>query len=139
MPVNSVGQMAALLDSYQNPNFPGVNQIRRFARRYYGVHMARPDSSQAPATIATGCTYETDTGQIGCLVKASPCSIGFAGREAADDGPTFANLALRVNNIISNTTNIENLATGGTPSTRWPASYGSTRSRIRSSASCRRT
>lgn len=115
MPVNSVGQMATLLDSYQNPNFPGVNQIRRFARRYYGVHMVRPDSSQAPATIATSCTSETDTGQIGCLVKASPCSIGFAGREAADEGPTFANVALRLNNIISNTTNIENLATGGTP------------------------
>ena len=107
--------MSTLLDSYQNPNFPGVNQIRRLARRYYGVHMVRPDSSQAPATIATNCQNETDTVQIGCLVKASPCSIGFAGREAADNGPTFANVALRMNNIISNQANIENLATGGTP------------------------
>jgi hypothetical protein len=114
-PVNSAGNMAQLLDSYQNPNFPNVNQIRRFARRYYGVNMARPDATQAPATIATGCQFETDTQQIGCLVKANPCSIGFAGREAADAGPAFANLALRINNIISNTANIENLATGGTP------------------------
>jgi hypothetical protein len=115
MPVNSVGQMAALIDSYQNPNFPGVNQLRRFARRYFGVHMVRPDSSQAPATIATGCTSETDTGQIGCLVKASPCSLGFAGREAADAAAPFANLALRINNIIPNTANIENLATAAGP------------------------
>ena len=84
MPGQHRRPMATLLDSYQNPNFPGVNELRRFARRYYGVHMVRPDSSQAPATIATGCTVETDTAQIGCLVKASPCSIGFAGREAAD-------------------------------------------------------
>ena len=114
-PVNSTGQMPVLLDSYQNPYFPGVNQLRRLVRRYYGVHMVRPDSSQAPATIATGCRFETNTLQIGCLVKASPCSVGFAGREAADAGPTFANVALRLNNIISSPTNIENLATGGTP------------------------
>jgi hypothetical protein len=30
-----------------------------------------------------GCTHADATSQIGCLVKASPCSIGFAGREAA--------------------------------------------------------
>jgi hypothetical protein len=114
-PVNSVGNMATLLDSYANPNFPGVNQIRRFARRYYGVHMVRSDSSQAPATVTAPCLLTTDTTQIGCLVKASPCSVGFAGREAADSVAPFNNVALRLNNIQPTQQNIENLALGGTP------------------------
>ena len=114
-PVNSAGNMASLLDSYQNPNFPGVNGIRRFARRYFGIHMVRPDNLQTTPTIATGCTADNDTTQIGCLVKASPCSIGFAGREAADAAAPFANVALRMVGIPATTANIENLATGGTP------------------------
>jgi ABC-type phosphate transport system substrate-binding protein len=120
MPVNNVGQMAQLLDSYQNPNFAaapttGASTLRRFARRYYGINMLRPDTRFAPATIATGCTEETDTNQIGCLVKANPCSLGFAGREAADDGGTFANVSLRVNSIQPTNANVENLSTGGLP------------------------
>jgi len=114
-PVNNLGNMATLLDSYANSGFPGVAGIRRFARRYFGLHMVRPDNSTTPATIATGCTFETDTSQIGCLVKASPCSIGFAGREAADITLPFNNVALRVMGIQGTQTNIENLSTGLTP------------------------
>jgi hypothetical protein len=114
-PVNQVGNMATLLDSYTNPNFPGVNQIRRFARRYYGVHMVRPDNSVTAPTAAGPCLLTTDTTQIGCLVKASPCSIGFAGREAADAVAPFNNVALRMNNIQATQQNIENLALGLTP------------------------
>ena len=56
-----------------------------------------------------------DTSQIGCLVKASPCSVGYAGREAADPGPTFDNVALRLTGIQPTTQNIIEPATGGTP------------------------
>jgi hypothetical protein len=120
MPVTNVGGMATLLDSYQNPGFAaapatGATTLRRFARRYYGINMVRPDTRFAPATIATGCTQETDTNQIGCLVKANPCSLGFAGREAADSVATFANVALRVNSIQPTNPNVENIATGGAP------------------------
>jgi len=114
-PVNSAGNMASLLDSYQNPNFPGVNNIRRFARRYFGLHMVRPDNSQSTATTTSACTADNDTQQIGCLVKASPCSIGYAGREASDSVAPFQNVALNMVGIKATQSTIENLATGGTP------------------------
>jgi hypothetical protein len=114
-PVNSAGNMASLLDSYQNPNFPGVNGIRRFARRYFGINMVRPDDSQTAPTIATGCTATDDTSQIGCLVKASPCSIGYAGREAADAAAPFNNLALTIVGIAPTQSTIQNLATNTAP------------------------
>ena len=113
-PVNNLGNMAALLDSYQNPNFPATN-LRRFARRYYGVHMVRPDNSSTPPTIAGSCQFETDTSQIGCLVKASPCSIGFAGREAVDSVAPLNNVSLRIQGVEPTVATIQNLATGGTP------------------------
>jgi ABC-type phosphate transport system substrate-binding protein len=113
-PVNNLGNMAALLDSYTNPNFPTTN-LRRFARRYYGVHMVRPDNSGSPPTIAGSCQFETDTSQIGCLVKASPCSIGFAGREAVDAVAPLNNVSLRIQGVEPTITTIQNLATGGTP------------------------
>ena len=53
MPVDSGGHITTLLDSYANPNFTA--SLRRFARRYYGVHMVRPDTSQANSTISTAC------------------------------------------------------------------------------------
>jgi hypothetical protein len=114
-PVNNLGNMSTLLDSYTNPNFPGVNQIRRFARRYYGAHMVRPDNSLAPPTISGSCLLTDDTSQIGCLVKASPCSIGFAGRQGADAVAPFNNLSLRVQGVLPTDTNVQNLVTGGTP------------------------
>ncbi|MGD0677077.1 MAG: hypothetical protein ABSC94_16810 [Polyangiaceae bacterium] len=40
---------------------------------------------------AAGCAYLDATDQIGCLVQASPCSIGYAGRESTTiAGPTGA-------------------------------------------------
>src|SRR5262249_30496622 len=114
-PVNSAGNMASLLDSYQNPNFPGVNGLRRFARRYYGLHMMRPDNSYKKATTTASCQFDTDTQQIGCLVKASPCSIGYAGREGLDAAMPFANTALTLVGIFPTTPNIEHLSNGGTP------------------------
>jgi hypothetical protein len=116
-PVNSVGGMAGsapLTDAYVNPNFSTAN-LRRFSRRFFGLHMVRPDSSQSPATTAGPCVATDDTSQIGCLVKASPCSIGYAGREAADAASPFQNVALRVEGVQATQATIENLATGGAP------------------------
>jgi hypothetical protein len=123
MPVNKLGHMGdtspagegTLQDTYSNPFFPNAPNLRRFARRYYGIHMLRPDNSQSLNTISTPCLATDDTSQIGCLVKASPCSIGFAGREAADSGASPNNIAMRLTNIVSTQLNIENLATGGSP------------------------
>jgi hypothetical protein len=114
-PVNNLGNMSTILDNYQNPNFPGVTQLRRFARRFYGLHMVRPDNSAATASATAPCRRATDTDQIGCLVKTSPCSIGFAGREGADAVAPFNNLSLRVQGIQPTNANVQNLVTGGTP------------------------
>jgi ABC-type phosphate transport system substrate-binding protein len=113
MPVDNGGHVTTLLDSYANPNFSNPTPtLRRFARRYFGLHMVRPDNSQKAAT-ATSCQLTDDTSQIGCLVKASPCSIGYAGRESADPAPgPFANVALRIETVQQTQASIEALATG---------------------------
>jgi hypothetical protein len=111
-PVNNAGNMSSILDNYQNPGFPGVTQLRRFARRYYGLHMVRPDNSATTATTTSPCRFATDTQQIGCLVKASPCSVGYAGREGADAVAPFNNLALRVMGIQPTDPNIQSFVTG---------------------------
>lgn len=112
-PVDNGGHVTTLLDSYANPNFANPNpSLRRFARRYFGLHMVRPDNSQKAAT-ATSCQLTDDTSQIGCLVKTSPCSLGFAGREASDPAPgPFANVALRIETVQGTQASIEALATG---------------------------
>jgi hypothetical protein len=123
MPLNRLGHMGdatpagegPLQDAYNNPFFPNAPNLRRFARRYYGLHMIRPSNLLSQATTTSNCRNDDDTSQIGCLVKASPCSIGYAGREAADIGATPSNLALRLAGIQATVPNIENLATGGTP------------------------
>jgi hypothetical protein len=83
--------------------------------------MVRPDSSQTQPTIAAGCTFDNDTQQIGCLVKTSPCSIAYAGGEAADGSAPFDNLALRMGGVAPTEQNILNLVTGGTPA--YPISH----------------
>ena len=51
---------------------------------YYRIHTTRSmDPVVAPAVGVT-CQFPDMTDQIGCLVQASPCSIGFAGRGTLD-------------------------------------------------------
>jgi hypothetical protein len=69
------------------------------------------------AVIATGaqtCTRGSATDQIGCLVQANPCAIGFGGREATTVVPG-AIAGLTVNGLADSVANIEALVT--TPST----------------------
>ena len=54
------------------------------------IHMRKPAPNAAPnASLGqTGICQQPDaTQQIGCLVDADRCSVGFAGREAAQDFP----------------------------------------------------
>jgi hypothetical protein len=62
------------------------------------------------------CDEDTATKQIGCLTKASPCSIGFAGMEAID--PAVVNpapIGVPVNGIAPTTATVQALVL--TPST----------------------
>jgi ABC-type phosphate transport system substrate-binding protein len=54
------------------------------------------------------CTANNDTQQIGCLVNADPCSIGYAGREAVPTSSPL-NQALLVNGIAPTNANIAKL------------------------------
>jgi ABC-type phosphate transport system substrate-binding protein len=62
---------------------------------FFRIH-ANKASTYAPAGAPT-CNFADDTQQIGCLVNADPCSIGFAGREADAQA---GNQALSVNGLI---------------------------------------
>jgi ABC-type phosphate transport system substrate-binding protein len=58
------------------------------------------------------CTAASDTEEIGCLVNADPCSIGYAGREAVPSSGAL-NQALLVNGISPTDANVAKLLTGG--------------------------
>jgi hypothetical protein len=65
------------------------------------------------------CQAPSATDQIGCLVRASPCSLGFAGNSAVQ-GNT---IALNVNNVAPADACVRNLVTPGAPaSTIYPIS-----------------
>ncbi len=75
---------------------------------FYRQHMrtASTYNTRAVDTNYTGvCAENDDTSQIGCLVDADDCSMGFAGREAArtfpgsGGAPQDANKALKVDGI----------------------------------------
>jgi hypothetical protein len=52
----------------------------------------RIHSIRSLAVPAVTCRASSATDQIGCLVQASPCSIGFAGRSAVIAGTVALNL-----------------------------------------------
>jgi hypothetical protein len=62
-------------------------------------------------TGAPTCQLGDATAQIGCLVNADTCSVGYAGGEANQPG----NQPLLVNNIAPTNSNISNLLTGTLP------------------------
>ena len=82
-----------LKDNYSNPNLTLSVTARqnRVVSAYFRLHTSRAtDLGGAPTVAGTPgvkiCKEFTSTDQIGCLVRANPCSIGFAGREAVDAG-----------------------------------------------------
>ena len=98
----------------------------RIVSAYYRIHMTRnttlngsvPTFGNPAPTDPLGtplCEKFTSTDQIGCLVKANSCDIGYAGREAVDDviGLGLANVqnfGLMIEGIRGSTQNIQNLA-----------------------------
>jgi len=99
-------------DSYTNPNLlaAGLSAVRqnRIVSAFFRLHVSQTDSL---ADFAPGinCKKLTSTDQIGCLVSANPCSIGFAGRESVDD---FTNMAIQVEGIRSTPATISRLVNG---------------------------
>jgi len=89
---------------------------------YYRIHSSRTLLA-APNALAFNCQKTDATRQLGCLVQASPCSFAFAGGQAVEDNPDLspgngladATVGLHVNGVLPNTTNIQNLVTGGLP------------------------
>ena len=113
-PVDVTGHY--LRDNYVNPNIPGLAAARQ-ARVVSAFlppahHRATPTSTAASRRLPTARQF-TSTDQIGCLVKANSCTIGFAGREAVDKVLPGANFALRMEGIIPSTQNIQNLVIAG--------------------------
>jgi len=83
-----VGSAAA----YQNNGFTTPLPMTGAFYRIHTSHSMNPASTTA-APITCGnpagpSSFPDMTDQIGCLVNASPCSIGYAGRGAADHNPT---------------------------------------------------
>jgi hypothetical protein len=101
----SVGAGASA--TYQNDSFP-----RPIVGAFYRIHSiaalgAVPADQNGNAQF---CTQHDATDQIGCLVTASPCSVGYAGRTAdqwngtASDG----NQALFINEVPDATECVQN-------------------------------
>lgn len=109
-------------DNYINPNIPVTSipaaRQNRVVTAFYRLHFnggTNVGGSNPTLPAGTGCRTLSATNQIGCLVKASTCSIGFAGREAVDPLAVGDNFAFRVQDIQPSTVNIQNLVTGGSP------------------------
>jgi ABC-type phosphate transport system substrate-binding protein len=96
-------------DNYINPNLTLSATIQaRVISAFYRLHISQVTNLGAPAP-GINCKKFTSTEQIGCLVAASPCSIGFAGREAVDNA---LNIAMQVAGIKATAPNVENLVNG---------------------------
>jgi hypothetical protein len=83
---------------------------------FYRIHSNRSllNGTAAGTTAADKTCQKVDaTRQIGCLVQANPCSIGYAGGEASDENPGTVNL--QVNGVTPGLSTIQNLVTGGFP------------------------
>jgi ABC-type phosphate transport system substrate-binding protein len=83
---------------------------RRLVGSFYRIHTNRILANGCSVT----CQEQSSTRQIGCLVSASPCSLGFAGLEAATIATNNCASALKVNNVEPSVGNIQNLVLGGT-------------------------
>jgi hypothetical protein len=106
-------------DNYVNPNLIAINPatgqpflsaIRqtRVVSAFYRLHVSQTTNLGAFAT-GISCKKFSSTEQIGCLVEANPCSIGFAGRESVDN---VFNFAFQVQGIKPTAPNISNLVNG---------------------------
>ena len=78
-------------DNYVNGSLTlAANRQRRVVSAFYRLHTTRTTNFQGTPTGGPCALLTSATDIIGCLVKSSPCSIGFAGREAVDNTATMA-------------------------------------------------
>jgi hypothetical protein len=84
---------------------------------FYRIHTTRT----LTGTGAGSCQENSATKQIGCLVQASPCSIGYAGGEAKDTLPIGTAVAFKVNTLEPTKACIRKLINPGT-GTAYPIS-----------------
>jgi hypothetical protein len=86
---------------------------RRFLTgSFYRIHSLTAGASNVPDTTVgqSGlCQENDDTSQIGCLVDSDPCSIGYAGREAAKSFPGLGTPS------VPQSAPLKALAVNGTP------------------------
>jgi hypothetical protein len=113
-PVDVTGHY--LRDNYLNSSIPGLAAARqaRVVSAYYRLHTTRNTNVNGSVPKVASCRQFTSTDQIGCLVKANTCTMGFAGRESVDATLPGANFAIRMEGIAPSTQNIQNLVAGGT-------------------------
>jgi hypothetical protein len=62
---------------------------------YYRIHTNHSLAVPSDAGPAPTCQHPDMTDQIGCLVTASPCSLGYSGRQALTTNPNAA--AIKIN------------------------------------------
>ena len=87
---------------------PGISAPTPIVGAFYRIHSTR-------SLVGTGgtktCTASDATTQVGCLVQASPCSLGYAGGEAVSLNP--GTVGLRVNGVLPTIPNIQCLVQTG--------------------------
>jgi hypothetical protein len=121
-PIDSAGHYVR--DNYLNPNIPATSlsaaRQARVVSAYFRLHTTRTttlNGSVPTLAAGTACQLLSDDPQIGCLVKANTCTIGYGGRVAADDitVTTANNFSLQLEGIPPSQVNVQNLVTLGTP------------------------
>lgn len=78
---NSAGQ----IQNYQRRTSAGGTQNLPMTSAYYRIHQNRSLSTTTLTNVQDGCSHTNETQQIGCLVEASPCSMGYSGAQAIVD------------------------------------------------------
>ncbi len=81
------------------------------AAAFYRIHTTRSLLQPPFHTTATCGSADNATDQIGCLTRASPCSIGFAGKGSVTNNP--GTVAALVNGIPNTTATVRALLSGG--------------------------
>jgi hypothetical protein len=78
---------------------------RQLQGAFYRIHSARPAIITSSPYALVSCTASAADDQVACLTQASPCSIGFGGKEVvswgANQSPPIASnvAALKINQI----------------------------------------
>jgi hypothetical protein len=110
-------------DNYLNPNIPttgGIPAVRqnRVVTAFFRLQfnkVTQPAPTIAPDPVSGNVCIALDpTNQVGCLVKANPCSVGFMERHGLDPSP-FHNFAARLGGISPTDAAIQNFMTSTTP------------------------